>query len=387
MIILHETKKPKKMRLFSKKRWLALIASGLLIIIMSLEGAVVAEEAAADADQEEIAFGDAATGTGTNKQGSNDMVEIDDDDDDAQDQDQDQDQDPNEASRLATSISPAQHTADSSGGRRAGKASKSAPPDAYHLLQQQLQRAREPVINQTYADAFHSWIQVKSSKLHSLSMNYSGFHLLNETYNVQLRKDAKFAWINFTEMIMNISHSISQVLYNKTLIVKSLSDQVESSFNSYANDSDRVIDSTEHVYYDAKSPKTFCDVAESYQQRIASKNAAKYGVSKATSAAAAAATKATETTSVGATRRDTTRVRRGLDSTTSIVSSHFFFTLSQPNFTLVEDLDEEEFNLDEKQNHAKIYAGLADHSETVRVGHRQQKADKKVSMLKDASSG
>lgn len=57
------------------------------------------------------------------------------------------------------------------------------------------------------------------------------------------------------------------MLYKKTLVVKNLTDLVEKSFNEYANDSDRVINSTMHVYYDAKSPFTFCDVAENYNNR------------------------------------------------------------------------------------------------------------------------
>lgn len=49
--------------------------------------------------------------------------------------------------------------------------------------------------------------------------------------------------------------------------MKNLTDLVEKSFNEYSNDSDQVINSTMHVYYDAKSPYTFCDVAESYNNR------------------------------------------------------------------------------------------------------------------------
>jgi len=94
-------------------------------------------------------------------------------------------------------------------------------------------------------------------------MNYSGFKLLNKTYNVKLRQDAEFRWINFTEMILNISDTISQVLHNKTLLVKELSDQVERDFDNYQNDSEQIQDSLDFVYYDAKSPYTFCDMKES----------------------------------------------------------------------------------------------------------------------------
>ncbi|CAF0767753.1 unnamed protein product [Brachionus calyciflorus] len=130
-------------------------------------------------------------------------------------------------------------------------------------------------LNQTHANMFKTWIQVKSSELYDLSMNFSGFNLLNDTYNVKLRNDVKFSWINFTEMIVNISNSISQVLYNKTLVVKKLTDLVEKTYDGYVKDTDQVLNSTNHVYYDSKSPKTFCDVAESYKQKLAEKQAPK----------------------------------------------------------------------------------------------------------------
>ena len=56
------------------------------------------------------------------------------------------------------------------------------------------------------------------------------------------------------------------MLYDKTQIVKNLSVLVEKAFNDYANNSDRVVQSTTHLYYDAKSPKTFCDTAQMYNQ-------------------------------------------------------------------------------------------------------------------------
>ncbi|RNA43658.1 voltage-dependent calcium channel subunit alpha-2 delta-3 [Brachionus plicatilis] len=138
-------------------------------------------------------------------------------------------------------------------------------------------------LNQTHADMFKDWIDSKSTELYELSLNYSGFKLLNATYNVQLRKDAKFAWINFTEMIINISQTISQVLHHKTLIVKNLTDMVEQTFDEYRSDSGRVKQSASYAYYDAKSPKTFCDVqkaaanhsteAEDLEEEVASSGA------------------------------------------------------------------------------------------------------------------
>lgn len=93
-------------------------------------------------------------------------------------------------------------------------------------------------------------------------MNFSGYKLLNETYNLEIRNDAQFAWINFTSMIMNISNTISEVLYNKTLIVKKLSDLVEATYDEYRNDSDQIEESASFLYYDSKSPKTFCDIQD-----------------------------------------------------------------------------------------------------------------------------
>lgn len=117
-------------------------------------------------------------------------------------------------------------------------------------------------LNQTHANMFKNWLDSKSTELYELSLNYSGFKLLNATYNLQLRKDAKFAWINFTEMIINISQTISEVMHHKTLIVKNLTDMVEKTFEDYRSDSSRLKQSASFAYYDAKSPKTFCDVQQ-----------------------------------------------------------------------------------------------------------------------------
>jgi hypothetical protein len=129
-------------------------------------------------------------------------------------------------------------------------------------------------LNQTHAHMFKGWLDAKAADLFELSMNYSGYKLLNATYSVQLRKDAKFAWINFTEMIIDISNTISQVLYNKTLVVKNLTEVVERAFDEYRNDTRRIKESAKFVYYDAKSPKTFCDVQEASNARKANQSAA-----------------------------------------------------------------------------------------------------------------
>lgn len=114
-------------------------------------------------------------------------------------------------------------------------------------------------LNQNIADSFKSWLGDKSIELHEMNKNFSGFNLLNETYNVNLRKEAEFKWINFTEMILNISKTIAEELYNKTLLVEDLSKNVEEAYDEYADDPEKIADSVDFVYYDAKSPKTFCD--------------------------------------------------------------------------------------------------------------------------------
>jgi hypothetical protein len=124
-------------------------------------------------------------------------------------------------------------------------------------------------LNQTHADIFDKWLDKKSEELYEMTMNFSGYKLLNETYSVKLRGDAGFAWINFTEMIVNISQTISEVLYNKTVIVQNLSDLVEKAFDDFRNQPERYAESASFVYYDSKSPKTFCDVQEKLNPIIA----------------------------------------------------------------------------------------------------------------------
>lgn len=126
----------------------------------------------------------------------------------------------------------------------------------------------EEALNQDIADNFATWLDAKSNELHTLNMNNTGFKLLNETYHTHLLKDAVFKWINFTEMIMNISETISEVLYNKTLLVKDLSEKVELAYDGYQNETDEIQKSLDFVYYDAKSPKTFCDVKEALKNEL-----------------------------------------------------------------------------------------------------------------------
>jgi hypothetical protein len=121
-------------------------------------------------------------------------------------------------------------------------------------------------LNETHATIFKTWLNSKSDELYDLTKNYTGYEQLNETYNIHLTEDAKPAWINFTSMIIEISDAISEVLYNKTEFVKQLQEKVEEAFNDYKNDTEKVLESTNYIYYDAKSPKTFCDVAKTYEE-------------------------------------------------------------------------------------------------------------------------
>ena len=170
--------------------------------------------------------------------------------------------------------------------------------------------AHAVVLNQTNAKMFKAWIDAKSKHLHQLNMNYSCFKLLNQTYNHHLLKDAKFAWIDFTKMIVNISKTISQVLYDKTQVVKNLSVLVEKAFNEYANNSDRVVESTNHVYYDAKSPKTFCDTAQIYDQNRNAKHSGKQPVTNKTTIATS---KPTISSSTSIMSEETKKVNKRYD--------------------------------------------------------------------------
>ena len=96
-----------------------------------------------------------------------------------------------------------------------------------------------------------------------------------------------------------------------------MTDLVEKSFNEYSNNSDRVINSTMHVYYDAKSPFTFCDVAESYNnQRLKTPTitTTKSTVTKSSAAAASnqTTTSTTKTTKSATISNSTERRKREL---------------------------------------------------------------------------
>jgi hypothetical protein len=119
-------------------------------------------------------------------------------------------------------------------------------------------------LNDEHANMFGEWLEHISTYLYDLNLKYSGFKLLNETYHRSLldEKDAKFAVINFTSMIMNISDTISDVLNKKTVIVKNLSEMAERAYEQYEaeNDVDNVYKEKEYEYYNAKEKEQFCEL-------------------------------------------------------------------------------------------------------------------------------
>lgn len=126
--------------------------------------------------------------------------------------------------------------------------------------------AEAKILNQEHANLFKEWLDYKSDQLYEMSRNYSAFKLLNETFNTKLREEVNFAVINFTSMIVNISQHLSEVLNKKSQIVENLSNFVEKSYENYKNDNEKVKKSIDAVYYDSKSPKTFCDVVENHKK-------------------------------------------------------------------------------------------------------------------------
>lgn len=68
-------------------------------------------------------------------------------------------------------------------------------------------------------------------------------------------------------MIREISAKLSQELGKTTGVVQNLTDFVEKVYVEYKYNIERVNESLNHVYYDSKSPKTFCDISEELKRR------------------------------------------------------------------------------------------------------------------------
>lgn len=68
-------------------------------------------------------------------------------------------------------------------------------------------------------------------------------------------------------MIREISTKLSQELGKTTGVVQNLTDFVEKVYVEYKYNIKRVNESLNHVYYDSKSPKTFCDISEELKRR------------------------------------------------------------------------------------------------------------------------
>ena len=123
-------------------------------------------------------------------------------------------------------------------------------------------------INQRYANVFKLFIDKKSLDLYKLTNKFVRFDLINETYNVKLRSEIKVSYNNYTEMVKTISDKLSRVLFQKTQVVMNLSEVVENAYVDYRFNLDKVNQSTTHVYYDSKSPKTFCDNSEPLEDLV-----------------------------------------------------------------------------------------------------------------------
>ena len=121
-------------------------------------------------------------------------------------------------------------------------------------------------LNEEHANMYSQWLDTISSHLYSLTLEYSGFNMINETYNIDLLQvhHADFKEINFGEMIVNISNNISEFLATKTNIVESLSDEVEKLYNNYYDDMIGADDEYKYKeslyqYYNSKEKSIFCD--------------------------------------------------------------------------------------------------------------------------------
>ena len=121
---------------------------------------------------------------------------------------------------------------------------------------------KQNLLNDEHASMFDGWLDTIANRLYSLSLEYSGFSIIKETYDVKLLKEkqASFAWINFTEMIMNISKDISFFLKNKTDLVNALSDFAEDVYEEYEIEAHKnKEDEVKYQYYDSKRKDAFCD--------------------------------------------------------------------------------------------------------------------------------
>lgn len=132
-----------------------------------------------------------------------------------------------------------------------------------------LESIKKPIdnINQSYANFFKQFIDQKSTDLYTLTKKFVRFNLINETYNIKLRNEVKISHNNYPEMVKTISEKLSRILFQKTQVVMNLSEVVENAYVDYRFNLDKVNKSTTHVYYDSKSPKTFCDVSSSFKAK------------------------------------------------------------------------------------------------------------------------
>ena len=125
--------------------------------------------------------------------------------------------------------------------------------------------AKNP-INQFYADTFAKHIKYQSADLFDLVKKSTSFDLLNETYNSKLRREALIDLIDTAKMINEISKKLSGQLAETAGLVKNLTEFVEKAYVEYKYNIQRVNESINYIYYDSKSPKTFCDVSTEFKR-------------------------------------------------------------------------------------------------------------------------
>jgi len=116
-------------------------------------------------------------------------------------------------------------------------------------------------LNETLANLFSEFIRIKSTSLYEITKKFASYSLLNDTIHLQLRKETTTVHKNFSAILKETAERLSETLQRKSLITNSLSQTAENAYIDYKFDLELVNTSTQHVYYDSKSPKTFCDVS------------------------------------------------------------------------------------------------------------------------------
>ncbi len=123
-------------------------------------------------------------------------------------------------------------------------------------------------LNQAFASLFKDFIQTKSINLYNKIKKFSSYSLLDETVQLQLRKDTKIIHKNLSGILDETAKRLSETLQKKSIITNSLSQTAENAFIEYKFNLELVNTSAKHIYYDSKSPKTFCDVSDILKRNV-----------------------------------------------------------------------------------------------------------------------